>query len=207
MSLPLSSAARGLVQQAVYTSVLSTLRQQPALVTIRQRYPFTTAYQTIWHTHLFQVRTASIQRVQWFRTWTPAWRQAAQPVHGGIAQQAADPRRITGAQLRALLEDGQNYLVHGTRNAEVGTCRVPLSAETNQANMSNPTQPVGVYAFRGITAALAMGYRPYCVVIRPSANWQRLGEAWILRGDGSVPDEEIVGWFHEDDLAAARQGA
>ncbi|MFC0437846.1 hypothetical protein [Kutzneria buriramensis] len=204
MSLPTAAAARSLVQQAVYTAVLSTLRQQPALVTIRQRYPFTTAYQTIWHTHLHQVRAASTLRVEWFRSWTPGWRQASQLAS---SQQPADPRHLTGAQLSGLLENSQDYLVHGTRNAEVGTCRAPLRAETNQADMSNPMQPVGVYAFRGITAALNLGYGPYCVVIRANANWQRLGEAWILRGEGSVPDSDIVGWFHQDDLARARQGA
>jgi hypothetical protein len=206
---PMTVASRAQVRSIVRSVVFQAFRQDQRVLSIR-RYHFVSVFRTTWQSHLYRVRDMSIARVSsWLPSWIPAWRQQAPaPVgqDGPSSGGDGDPRHISVPQLAKMLASSRDFVVHGTSKEDVGRCQVPVRAETDQSRMSNPMQPVGVYGFRGLTAAIEAGYGPYAVVFRYSDGaWQQFEAAVIHRGDGSLLDGQVVGWFHKDDLAAARR--
>jgi hypothetical protein len=207
---------RGLVTGMVRARVYYTIRQHQNIVRIR-RYQVSTILLATWRPYMVQVRMMStVRSTSWILDWLPAWRPQQPAVltgpptptvgpsgGGSRSGKDSDPRHISVQRLRDMLDSSSDYVVHGTRNRTVGTCQTPVEAETDQALMSNPMQPIGIYGFRGLRAALSTGYGPYAVVFRYTTRWRQFEAAVIHHGTGTIPDDEVVGWFDEDDLAEA----
>jgi hypothetical protein len=218
---PQMLSLRDMISTSVRARVYQTFRQDRNVLLIR-RFVFVGVYRNLWQSHLLQVRTRSVLLVtSWFPDWLAFWRteQPATPTGptgsggppaeqgdpNGPPTEQGDPKHISVQRLRKMLDSSSDYVVHGTGKPNVGTCRIPVKAETDQALMSNPMQPIGIYGFRGLTAAIKTGHGPYAVVFRYSIAWRQFGTAVIHDGEGSLPDSEVVGWFHKDDLDAAQR--
>lgn len=210
---PVRFSARDKLSLTVRSSVLSSVRNHSKYSTLVNKWPAATyrsMFAPVWRNQMFFTAQGSKARIStWIPSWAALWKQShplptpATPTPSPSKGSDSNPsgrKKLRRKDIKSLTDEYGPLLTHGTRFSNVATGEVPLQAETEQSNMSNPVQQIGVYAYVGIESSRSYG--PYGVLIKPGAGWglPRSDGARIFSGTDPVPEDQILGYFDYNDL-------
>lgn len=208
MTAALSSGLRDTVRNRVFQAVYQTFRSQAGMVHLRTTYPTPTPpLRPRWQAHMLLVRQQTrTLATGWIPSWAATWLQ--QPPQNQLPQTVPPTAPPSGGenleagqlgvdQLKDMLADSSNYMVHRTDRVAPGTLKEAVEVR-KPAPGEYPAE--AVYVMRGVTG---IANTTYGVVYKADERFieYRNGEFICLR---DLEPEDAIGWYRDEDLQKAK---